>query len=366
MTLRSFLCALGAALCLSSCGGGSTDPVFVAPTPVLHQLRGSLSATSGEFADFALAGTQLFIAAGFDGVRIVDVSDLDNPRPLGEISPYTSDPQSADNLRAIATDGNLAVVALYPGCSGFCMPGNGELRIYDVATPASPRLLASVPGGATALALQGSRLIALGNPDLFGQSPLRVIELQTPAVPLELSTTAVARANRLTLAGNRIYLGFAERDGSSAGVEALELAPSGLVTLLARDGSSPADPGINSVVSAFGALYSASGTPQLRIYETASLGSTAPQQIALAQAARELALSGRRLYVSQEGEGVAIYGLAAPLAPIFEGSIVVDGRAIGVRSFATFGLVRLAEERDGGSVGTLLRPERIRFFSIPD
>lgn len=374
MRLRSLFSVLVLAVSLCSCGGDSATPqaatpVVVPPAPVVDPLN----AVTGGFLDFALVGTKLFVAAGFDGVRIFEVADLDHPQQVGGIpaeSAIFPSPEgiifpSADNVLAIAANEGVAAVSLYPGCLGSCMPGIGELRLYDLATPATPRLLTSLVGAPVAMVLQGSRLIAL-QPDAYFQPHLRVFDLQTPSAPVLLSDTLAGGARTLQVVGDRIYLGFAERMGDGDGVEVLALSPEGLVSPLAIAGSPPFDPGRNSVAAAFGAVYTASGTSELRVYEAATLGSVAPQRFPLPKAAQALSLTGSRLYVTQEDGGVAWYGLAAPLAPVLQGSIAVDGRAIGVRTFATFGVVRLAEERDQGSVGSLLRPERIRFFRLPD
>lgn len=398
--IASCAVALGVSLILSACGGdgdapgasstpAAADPstpsagapsstsVTQSPPETTYRVLGTVAADRGEFADFALVGNRLFVAAGFDGVRIFDTTDLQNPQQVGAISPFSVTPDAADNVTAIAASGTLAVVSVFPGCVGFCFvdPASaGELRVYDISVPASPRQIAIIPKGAAALALQGNRLIALdGTTSLISmnwaappQTTLRVIDLAVPAAPRLLTTASVDLARGLALNGNRVFLGFAAREGNQPGVQAVDISPSGQVTIVATNGVPSADAGASALAEASGVLYAATGLPEFRIYPLDGLKDPIPKTVALAKAARGIAASAGKLYVTQEENGVSVFGLETPLAPAPFKVIPVGGTATAVRAYPTFGIVRLAVERTEGSTGTLVKPERIQFFSISE
>lgn len=388
--VASCVAAMGISLILTACGGKGGVPgadlpadspsptVPAAPPPeTSYRLLGTVEADRGEFADFALAGNRLFIAAGFDGIRIFDTSDLQAPRQVGGISPYGTTPLAPDNVRAIAASGKLAIASVFPGCAGFCWvdPASaGELRIYDISTPERPRQLSTVPIGAVALALQGTHLIALqgaaslmaGSGSSSPQTTLRVIDLTDPAAPQLLSTTSVDLASGLTLSGNRVFLGFATREGDQPGFQEIEISASGQVTAVAGSGVPPADTGENALVEVAGVIYAISGRPEYRIYQRDRPSGSLPTIMSLSKVARGMSALAGKLYITQEESGVSVFDLKTPLTPIPYKAIPADGRVTAVRAYPSFGLVRLALERTEGGTGSLVKPERIQFFSISD
>lgn len=392
--IASCAVALGVSLFLSACGGGgggsgassppaSTDPATPnagatqPPPETTYRLLGQVAVEQGAFADFAVVGNRLFVAAGFDGIRIFDTTDLQNPKQVGLVSPYSVSPYSADNVRAIAASGNIAVTSVNPGCDGSCwidVQNGGELRVYDISTPEHPRQIATIPKGAAALALQGNRLFALDGTMalVFGggitspQTTLRVVDLAVPDAPRILTTALVNRSLAFSVNGNRIFLGYADREGNQSGVQEVDVSPSGQVTLIAANGDAPADIWSSEVVEASGMLYTATGLPEFRIFPLAGLKEQVPKVVSLPKAATGIAASAGKLYVTQEESGVSVFGLDTPVAPAPFKVIPVDGKAASVRVYPSFGIVRLAAERTDGLTGSLIRPERIQFFSISD
>lgn len=382
--------ALGVSLLLSACGGdgggagASSSPAATDPaTPsagatqpeTTYRLLGQVAVEQGTFADFAVVGNRLFVAAGSDGIRIFDITDLQNPKQVGAVSPYSASPYAPDQVQAIAASGNVAVASVNPGCYGSCwidFQNGGELRVYDISTPESPRQIATIPKGAAALALQGSRLFALdgtlslmfGDGTTSPQTTLRVIDLAAPDAPRLVTTASVNRSYAFALNGNRIFLGYAERAGNQSGVQEVDISPSGQVTSVAANGDAPADVSRSEVVEASGMLYTATGLSEFRIYPLDGLKEQVPKLVALPKAATGIAASAGKLYVTQEGSGVSVFGLDTPLAPVPFKVIPVDGKAASVRVYPSFGIVHLGEERTDGMTGSLIRPERIQFFSI--
>lgn len=386
--------AMGISLTLTSCGGDggapsansptaapdSAKPVagtVQQPTETTYRLLGQVAVEQGKFADFAVVGNRLFVAAGTDGIRIFDITDLQHPQQVGVVSPYSASPYAPDNVLAIAASGNIAVVSVDPGCYGSCwidFQNGGELRVYDISTPERPRQIATIPKGASALALQGNRLFALdgtmalvfGDEITSPQTTLRVVDLAAPDAPQILTTALVNRSLAFSVNGNRIFLGYADREGNQSGVQEADVSPSGQVTIVAANGQAPADVWLSEVVEASGMLYTATRLPEFRIYPLAGLKEQVPKVVSLPKAVTGIAASAGKLYVTQEENGVSVFGLDTPVAPVPFKVIPVDGKAASVRVYPSFGIVRLAEERTDGNTGSLIRPERIQFFSISD
>ena len=122
--------------------------------------------------DVALAGPIAFVALGEAGLRLVDVSEADDPTPL-----FTTLPTILDAAR-VAVDGTMAAVA------------DRELGVHilDITAPASPLVLPMVglAEGARDVALEdGLAVVAAGDDGLV------VLDLSTPATPAIMGTLAL-------------------------------------------------------------------------------------------------------------------------------------------------------------------------------
>ena len=83
-------------------------------------------ATGGQARGVVVDGDFAYVAAGSAGVAVVDISDLASPQIVGRaVMPGTA-------LRVAYSEGHLFVAAW------------NDVRVYDVATPAEPRLVAAV------------------------------------------------------------------------------------------------------------------------------------------------------------------------------------------------------------------------------
>lgn len=163
--------------------------------------------TSGYAYDVAVSGDYAYVADGSKGLRVINVSSPASPSESG----FYDTPGSA---RGVALSGNLAYVA----------DSNGGLQIINIGSPGSPYLVGSLgtPGSAYGLAVsslyafvadqyQGLTIINISNPAspvkigslntsgssfataLYNQfacvadynKGLRVIDVSNPAVPVE-------------------------------------------------------------------------------------------------------------------------------------------------------------------------------------
>lgn len=113
----------------------------------------------------ATAGSRVFVAAGDQGLRVVEVTDATFPREIGASI-------SAPRPQAVALEGNHAFVA--DDATG--------LQVFDVADPARPQKVGaySVPG-AIGVTLAGGRAYVLTS-----EHGLRVVDVGNPARPREV------------------------------------------------------------------------------------------------------------------------------------------------------------------------------------
>jgi len=117
--------------------------------------------------EVAVVGSYAYVAAGLDGLVVVDVSNPSAPT-------IVSSTPLAGWAGAIAVDGGRAYVAA------------GPVEIFDIADPAAPVALGSIPADFTwDVAIVGNRLW------MTSQDPgLRVVDVADPASPVELGAVA--------------------------------------------------------------------------------------------------------------------------------------------------------------------------------
>ncbi|TQF15750.1 hypothetical protein FJV41_11775 [Myxococcus llanfairpwllgwyngyllgogerychwyrndrobwllllantysiliogogogochensis] len=132
-------------------------------------------------------GNTVFVAAGSGGVRRVDVTRPDEPLERPELSGNASD---------IALDGSLLFVG-----------GPEGVHVYDVSDEARRPLRVgsrSIPGGVSALALQGTNLLVSS----ASRSPARlyVLDARTGDLAERGATDLVAPALHITAEGSRAFL----------------------------------------------------------------------------------------------------------------------------------------------------------------
>lgn len=142
--------------------------------PLAPALLGTLGGL-GNAQDVVVRGTRAYVAGGASGLSIVDVSNPRSPVRIGGLA--------TSNARGVDATGNLAAVA-----------DGSSLRAIDVTTPTSPVLRGT-------LALSDARDVVLDGAvayvaDFSGS--LRIVDLSTPATPRLLASTSTSLGGILT------------------------------------------------------------------------------------------------------------------------------------------------------------------------
>jgi len=147
----------------------------------------------GRVLDVAVEGDRAYLAAETAGLQIVDVSDPNDPRPVGSITTG-----ALDDARAVAAAGSYVFVAA----------GDAGLRMFDVSDPTRPQGVGGqeIPGGAIDVAVEGSHAVVAD-----GASGVQLVDVTDPSEPrwLDRYTVRDAEANVVAVdtSGSLVYLG---------------------------------------------------------------------------------------------------------------------------------------------------------------
>jgi hypothetical protein len=188
--------------------GGTLHRIVDVSTPGAPVVMGSASAygAQGVDADGAiayLASPEVDAGRGTGGLYAIDVSSPSAPRSLTNVF------AGFDNT-GVALAGSLAVVT-----------GNAlGLRVLDAATPAAPRVLGTLPGTMSGVALGGRYayvlLVVAGNPS---HTELAVVDLASPSTPTLRGRAVLGGGLGVTLAGTLAYVAAGD-----AGVQIVDVA----------------------------------------------------------------------------------------------------------------------------------------------
>lgn len=166
----------------------------ITPPPLLDTLTAFAA-----FSNIVAVGDYLYVSAPSDGVFYVvdktDPSNLGAPDDFGTVS-----------QRPIANLGSSIFVV-----------GGGELRVWDISTPATPSLVGSTSTGgaitnANGMTTSGGRVYVAN----FAGDQLRNFDVSTPAAPTLTSTltngTNLNGAQGLAFQGSHVYVAATEGD----------------------------------------------------------------------------------------------------------------------------------------------------------
>lgn len=149
----------------------------------------------------AVSGNYAFLANDSDGLRIYDVSNPATPKSIG----WTNDVSSGRNVAVV---GNLAYLA------------NGALLIYDVSDPTSPKKLGFVIPGPTGaaydVAVKGNYAYMTSYSD-----GLRICDVSNPTNPFVVGYKTLSAGNAVSvcLSEHRAYVG-----AESGGLEIFDIS----------------------------------------------------------------------------------------------------------------------------------------------
>jgi hypothetical protein len=141
--------------------------------------------TPGDAFDVALAGDYAYVADWDAGVSVIDVSDPTNPQVVGQYD----------------TPGLAMGVAV---CGAYAYLADGPLRIIDVSDPTSPVEVAviSTVGFAQGVACAGGHVYVAAS-----AGGLRVIDVSDPTKPVEVGYwDTPCDAHGVAVAGGYVYL----------------------------------------------------------------------------------------------------------------------------------------------------------------
>jgi len=230
-----------------------------------------------------VVGGLVYVAGGFGGLRIVDVS---NPAAPSETASLF-----VGNALAVAVEGGVAYV-------GEEVDG---LRLFDVSAPGTPVFLgtADTPGTPLALALEDGRAYVADGP-----SGLRIVDVADPQAPVLLGGIHSGHARDVAVRDGLVYL----VDGA----------------LRVFDPANPAFPWQLSAFFPptpatalalrwpFAYLLTSAGVEVVDVSDPA-----APDHVVTIPATGDaLALDGRTLYVTDADEGSFVVDVTAPAVPL--------------------------------------------------
>ncbi len=191
-----FLLTFSLLLALSSGAPAQVDCLDYADHPALNSGLGLPGFTKA----MAPTGNHLFVAAGLEGLQIIEISDPSLPRKVGSVP---SSGQAFD----VTVDGNLL----------FLADGFAGLQILALDDPASPAFLGSMAPGGKVRAVQAAGNFAyLAITD--GTGSLAVIDITDPANPLPVGQlSAGSSARDIEINGPWAYL--LDEDGTLAVID---------------------------------------------------------------------------------------------------------------------------------------------------
>lgn len=134
-------------LVLPSAAAPQEDPFATFTHSENLQPRGaSLRQATAFNSDLAFWGDRAYQGT-YDGFRIIDVSDPDNPTSLNDYGQCTGSQGDVivwEDMLVRSWDTSLVQISTAASCGGLPMPSFGGLHIFDVADPTDPALLGFV------------------------------------------------------------------------------------------------------------------------------------------------------------------------------------------------------------------------------
>lgn len=241
--------------------------------------------TDGKLWDVTVAGGRGYVAAGEAGLVILDVSNPANPQRVGGLD-------TPGDARAVLVSGSVAYVA----------DGSEGVQVIDVSDPTAPRRMGGyvTSGAATGLALHGNHLLVACN-----GSGLLVLDVSTPANPQLVSTyNRGGLVGAVAVSGNHALVA----DGLDVFVVLDLTDPKNLKPV----GSAAGRGSAASITVSGRFAYVADAQAGVRVYDLAD--PTQPRHIGgnTALAAYRLAVSGGRLFAAGGQRGL---GMFKPFTP---------------------------------------------------
>jgi hypothetical protein len=313
----------------------------------------------------SLSNQRAYVAYGYGGIRILDISDLSHPLLAGSIDSPTLLGQVEFSLYDIVISNNIAYVAAYPNCIGWCVVsvgGAGEIRLYNVENSADPVYLSSVAVGAEDLYADGQYLYATGT-DADLTNRLFVIDISAPTNPFIKSSVQIPGAGRLAKNGNFVYVSTNDVTHFQEIIVVDVSDPANPIVV------NPSDNTILNVVHApltlfnnFG--YVADGDYGLTILDISSANTpTTIKTISDLAPATGIAIAGDYLLVTHDSNTTDIYNLQTPQTPVLFKQIMTNTGGRTVFAGDGYGVIVSDEVLQYDGFGyAILDYEKLNFF----
>ena len=293
----------------------------------------------GDAYDVAVAGNYAYVADGWGGLRIINVTDPAAPTRAGSYN-------TPRNANGVAVAGNYAYVA----------DGWGGLRIVDVTDQAHPSEAGfyDTPGYANSVAVAGNYAYVADS------GGLRIINVTDPAAPTRAGSYNTPRnANGVAVAGNYAYVA----DGWG-----------GLRIVDVSNPTAPTEAGFynppdyaQGVAVAGNYAYVADGGGGLRIVDVTDPAH--PSEAGFYDtpgSAHSVAVAGNYAYVASYNAGLRVINISNPAAPTGAGFYDMPGRVFGVAVAGNYAYV--ADAWDGlyiVDVSNPATPTQAGFYDTP-
>lgn len=271
--------------------------------PFEFSLTGSCGAPGSAY-DVAVDGDYAFVADGPFGLKVIDISDLENPVLAGSCT--------GGGINAVAVEGDYA----------FLAGGKSGLQVKDISDPANPTLAGglNLPGTTNDLTVAGN-YIYISNLD-FG---LQVVDISDPANPVSVVTYSSLGevTNGVAVDGDYAYT-----VGNNSGLQVVDI-------------SDPAHPvfvasyymlGNTSCVAVDGDYaYAVNEHIGLVIFDISDPATpTALSEYSLPGIAYDIDIHGDLAFVANNISGLQVIDVSDPENPEHENSYDTDGQALGV------------------------------------
>jgi hypothetical protein len=333
---------------------------IVASVPLLGNAREVVLAGASDGAT-----TYAYVATGGRGLSIVDVTNPDAPVVLGQLAP------DASGASGVAVSGDLGIAAVATG---------GSLALFDVANPAAPRLVQTIPIGTSAVAIIGQEVyVASGSGlasfdlttgtatqslDLRGAgivslavtgatiytmdagNKLRVIDTSTGTMVAEGSLQLPAGGvGRIFAAGDTVYAGAANNANTLGGYLTVDVSNPFAPTLIAG-ASNTAIAGATLAVNGSGtgvSVQQLNSANLLSVFNAANPANTGNliSQFTLASAPLDVKIGHGVGFVADGASGLAVANYlpadatgTPPVISAVSGLVDVDPGTAGTQVFA--------------------------------
>jgi hypothetical protein len=249
----------------------------------------------GPTPDVAVAGNYAYLASGYSGLRVIDISDPSNPVIVGNCD-------TPGYVSRVVVAGNYAYIA-----DGW----GGGLRVVDVSTPGAPFLV-----GYFATPADSIRGVAVDGDYAYVTSAnsgglLQVIDVSSPSLPgFEGSCTIPGAARDIAVEGEYAYVA----DGST-GIQVIDISSTAPPQLIATE-DTPGD--AQGIVVAGDYAYVADGSSGLQVIDVSN--PLDPEVIGTSDSpgnAIDVAVTGDYAYVADTtpASGLHIINISTPDTP---------------------------------------------------